>query len=509
MFGTARLSLESSPMINPFEGPAARRAFLAEGQRIDRLSEIDRDLVRLGQMPDMARWLEQITATGGCAHPIYLAGRSATYDAVSGELLRHYSTAGEPGGRLAMRCRNRRSARCGPCSWLYQGDAWQLVRAGLVGGKGVPNEVHSRPMVFVTLTAPSFGRVHRAGECHRPRPSYCEHGLPLGCGRLHPENHPIVGQPICPGCYDYVGQVLWNAHAGALWKALTDNLYHHVARRAGFERLALRRLVRVSAAKVAEYQRRGAVHFHAVLRMDGPEGPCSLPPPWASVGLLLEAVRTAAGAVALAAPESPAYGVRSLCFGGQLEVHPITAGEQSGLVDERAAAYLAKYTTKGSDAAGSVDWPIRSDAEIRALTVSPHVRALIGTCWRLGALVELEHLRLRAWAHMLGYRGHCLTKSQMFSTTFRHLRDERAAYLRVLTGREPFTAVGEVTESVWRFVGSGHSVAESLIAAGIAEDLKRARELAHGNLSPGRAGGARREPERAESERHSGADYGP
>ena len=38
------------------------------------LSEEDRDFVRLGQLPDLGRWLEQIRATGGCAHPIYLAG---------------------------------------------------------------------------------------------------------------------------------------------------------------------------------------------------------------------------------------------------------------------------------------------------------------------------------------------------------------------------------------------------------------------------------------------------
>ena len=29
---------------------------------------------------------------------------------------------------------------------------------------------------------------------------------------------------------------------------------------------------RVSFAKVAEYQKRGTVHFHAVIRIDGPEG---------------------------------------------------------------------------------------------------------------------------------------------------------------------------------------------------------------------------------------------
>ncbi|MFJ3333077.1 replication initiator [Streptomyces sp. NPDC086766] len=40
--------------------------------------------------------------------------------------------------------------------------------------------------VFVTLTAPSFGPVHRAGELCRPRRDRgtCEHGRPLGCGAV-------------------------------------------------------------------------------------------------------------------------------------------------------------------------------------------------------------------------------------------------------------------------------------------------------------------------------------
>jgi hypothetical protein len=36
-----------------------------------------------------------------------------------------------------------------------------------------------------------------------------------------------------------------------------------------------------------------------------------------------------------------------------------------------------------------------------------------------------------------------------------------------------------VTESTWRYVDSGHTFAESLIAAGIAEDLAANRQAAH------------------------------
>jgi hypothetical protein len=48
--------------------------------------------------------------------------------------------------------------------------------------------------------------------------------------------------------------------------------------------------VRVPFAKVAEYQRRGVVHFHAIIRLDGPAGPSTAPPTWATVGLLTAAI---------------------------------------------------------------------------------------------------------------------------------------------------------------------------------------------------------------------------
>ncbi|MGO9298283.1 MAG: replication initiator, partial [Streptosporangiaceae bacterium] len=41
------------------------------------------------------------------------------------------------------------------CSAVYKRDARQLVRAGLTGGKGIPETVASHPCVFATFTAPS------------------------------------------------------------------------------------------------------------------------------------------------------------------------------------------------------------------------------------------------------------------------------------------------------------------------------------------------------------------
>jgi hypothetical protein len=105
------------------------------------------------------------------------------------------------------------------------------VRAGLVGGKSVPETVRHRPRLFLTLTAPSFGTVQRAGElCHPRRDrATCEHGRSGGCGAVHAPGDPVLGQPICPDCYDCIGHVLWHAHAAKLWDRFVIDVRRRLA----------------------------------------------------------------------------------------------------------------------------------------------------------------------------------------------------------------------------------------------------------------------------------------
>lgn len=359
-----------------------------------------------------------------------------------------------------------------------------------MGGKNIPIGVRQHPRLFITLTAPSFGAVHRASadERCRPRRGHCEHGRPIGCGLVHTDDAPLVGQPLCPDCYDYTAHVLWQAHAGRLWKAFTDNLYHHLAAQAGLTRTALRRSVRISYAKVAAYQRRAAVHVHAVVRLDGANGFDDAAPPWADVTVLTDVVRTAVAAVRLAMPYHRALGEYELRWGTQLDARPLRSnGDADALNDDAVAAYVAKYVTKGAGESGAgLDHPVRSAAEIGRAKVSPHVRSLMGACWRLGGLPDLEHLRLRAWAHSLGYRGYVLTKSRVYSTTYAALRDARTEH----RSRSDWAdAPDAVTESRWRYAGSGHTVGAALIAAGIAADLARNRETAKEEIASGAADG--------------------
>ncbi|WP_062012690.1 replication initiator [Streptomyces hygroscopicus] len=455
---------------------------LDRAARLRQLSEVDQDLIRLVQDPRFNRWIEQLTATGGCARPIHLTGSTTTRDAATGEVLHHYDTRNEPGERLLIRCRNRRATVCAPCSRLHAGDTFHLVRAGLVGGKTVPADVRERPRLFLTLTAPSFGPVHHVttdGQRCRPRRDGgdCEHGRSLGCPTVHTADDPRTGQPLCPDCYDYPAHVLWHAHAGRLWKAFTDNLYNHLAARIGRTRTGLRRSLRISYAKVAEYQQRAAVHVHAVVRLDGARGPDDPPPAWATADVLMAVVRTAAAAVRLRTPYSAALGEHELCWGAELDARPLRAfGGGEGLADDAVAAYVAKYVTKGAtDTGAGLDHQITSPDDIAAASVSAHVRTLMRTCWRLGGLPELEPLRLRVWAHTLGYRGHILTKSRAYSTTYTALRTERADHQA--GGTQP-TDPRLIADAHWRYVGFGHSAGAALIAAGIAEDLARNRELA-------------------------------
>ncbi|MEU9206590.1 replication initiator [Streptomyces sp. NPDC048415] len=465
--------------ITPDFTPADRRAALDRAARLRQLPETDRDAIRIAQDPQFTRWLEQITATGGCAHPVHLSGSTTTLDGTTGEIIRTYDTRNEPGERLLIRCRNRRATVCAPCSRLHAGDTFHLVRAGLIGGKNVPATVRHRPRLFITLTAPSFGPVHRAGERCRPRRDRrrCKHDRSLGCGAVHDMDDALVGQPLCADCYDYPAHVLWHAHAGKLWDRFVIGVRRQLASSAGLVQSRFADHARLSFARVAEYQKRAAVHVHAVVRLDGPAGPTEGPPAWGTADRLADAVRTSAQRVMVRTPYSAVTGELVLRWGVQVDARPLRV-DSDGPDDDAVAAYVAKYVTKGAQETGAgTDYRLTTWDDIDSARVTDHVRALMRTAWRLGGLPEYAPLHLRSWAHTLGYRGHILTKSRAYSTTYAALRADRAEHVG------PDTMPGTASDAHWRYVGSGHSPGAALIAAGIAEDLATTREIARGELA--------------------------
>ena len=410
--------------------------------------------------------LAEAEGAGLCTHPVRLVGERL--DRSTGELSL---------GTLTVACKDRRRAVCPACSRRYQADAWHLVAAGLRGGKGVPETVAAHPSVFVTLTAPSFGPVHsRPGDpgasalCRpRRRAPTCPHGEVLACTRRHRPGDSVLGEPLCAGCFDYEGAVLWNARVPALWRRTTVAVVRALAKEQGLSEAALRRAARVSFVKAAEFQRRGLVHLHVVVRLDGPEGPGS--PALVPIGAdeLAAALRGVAASVSVPAP--PGHGAR-IGWGTELDLRVLGGGAEDADRAERAqgadpvavAAYTAKYATKSAADAEGLARPLRHLAELEHLGLRPHPATLVRTAWVLGGRPELGALGLRRHAHAFGFGGHVLTKSRRYSTTFGALRAARAAFAH---GDEAGDAIGSDFDGAWRYGGRGyeHPGAERLAEA--------------------------------------------
>ncbi|MEH0930068.1 replication initiator [Micromonospora sp. CPCC 205558] len=473
--------------------------------------------------PDYFGWLEHVRAAAGCTRPIRLAGQLLTVEQSTGRVLDQRHTDAMPDAAIYTACGNRRSRVCPSCAQTYQRDAFQLLRAGLIGGKGIPDTVASHPAVFATFTAPSFGTVHarvvkrhtcrnrrrcdcRAEPCHARRDAgLCEHGRPAVCWARHEATDTVLGQPLCLDCYDHDHQVVWNIFSGELWhrtKQAAERWLAKLARRRGIPRVDvltasgnIRKIppVRLSPGKVAELQARGAVHFHAIARLDGVDGqdPDAVVTPPAGFGVdeLVDALRHAARHVAFHTPTHPDRPEGwPITWGEQFDLEPIATDGTGEVTDGMVAGYLAKYATKSTEATGHTSTRLTADSiGDYADPDGDHTARLIDACWRIGrptstpvplterprdprprpgfvdrwecpdcgththyaacpvcvahrqADLDSEptkpatanpYARLRRWAHMLGYGGHFLTKGRRYSVTFQCLRDTRVTFRR-------------------------------------------------------------------------------
>ena len=453
---------------------------------------------------DFRQWERQLASSGACSHPIRLRGRIDAIDLATGETAPVYATATEHGGVLHVACGNRREAVCPACSAVYKRDARQLVRAGLAGGKGIPETITAHPCVFATLTAPSFGPVHSRRmrgktvlPC-RPRRDAkarrCPHSRDISCPTRHVEDDPRLGRPMCGDCYDYTAAVLFNAHAGDLWRRFTTYLPRHLARRLGITQKQLRVLVRIRYVKVAEYQARGVVHFHAVIRLDASGEDYQPPPPGIDAAMLCDAIRQAVAVVRVVAADGSGTAI-TLTFGAPqgTDVRPIRrddlAGTSQPLNHQAVANYIAKYATKTLTAPGVPAQRLRHLVDIEHLRCSAHYKRMITTAWQLGGRRQTGDPRFRQWAHMLGYGGHFLTKSRAYSVTFGQLRKARTDHRREQNHpggeRDPWDRPLDETVVLvlksWTYAGTGYTAAADTQLA--LASAARAREHCDGLMT--------------------------
>jgi hypothetical protein len=502
---------------------------------------------------DFPAWLSHVQPAAACTRPIRLAGTLTTVEAATGRLLAERSTADMPDGVIYKPCGNRRASVCPTCSKLYQNDAYQVVRAGLVGGKGVSEQVAHHPAVFPTFTAPSFGEVHtrvvrrhtctRRKDCDcRPEPCHarrdltvCPHGVRLACFARHDASDARLGTPLCLDCYDHDAQVVWNLSAGELWRRTTIAVNRYVRRLCRARGLAdvpvvsaqtgkVRMVapVRLSFGKVAEMQTRGVVHFHAIVRLDGvdPADPAAVVPPPAGIDAqdLVDAIDHAVGTVTFTTEPHPARRDGwPIGWGSQVLTKVITVAGAGEVTDAQVAAYLAKYATKSTEVTGHVSGRLTTDTiDLYANRHGTHVERLVEACWRLAdsrwhcplqlcqhhkycfacAMRKLTaerdepspYLRLRRWAHMLGFGGHFLTKSRRYSITFALLRNQRVEFRRTQAAGPEQTDVGETPTTLvvnfLQFVGAGwRTPADAMLATTSAAMAREHQNAARQHLT--------------------------
>jgi replication initiator protein RepSA len=370
----------------------------------------------------------------------------------------------------------------------------------------VPAAVVDHAKVFASVTAPGFGPVHttpndkhgRRARCRpRGKKTLCGHGRPTWCMKVHADDDPTLGEPLCAGCYDYRASAAFNWVAPELWRRFTITLPRALARMCRMSARAFERQVCIQYAKVAEFQRRGVVHFHAIIRVDGrpardDEERWPAPPVHITPAQLAQAVREAAGRVRVHVDTGTGEGL-VLRFGEQVDAQSLTRRpdlDAGDLRAEQVAAYVAKYATKAAEDLGLGERRLVPDlhhARRRGLT--GHVLRLLEAADQLGDVEAFAGIR--KWLHMLGFRGHFATKSRRYSTTMGALREERREFRRH-QARQPPQELGQLHDPAcddpdgedttlviarWEFAGVGYlSNGDAALAASAAARARERRE---------------------------------
>ncbi|HUA96150.1 MAG TPA: replication initiator, partial [Acidimicrobiales bacterium] len=307
----------------------------------------------------------------------------------------------------------------------------------------------------------------------------CRHGE-LRCDCRHSANDELLGQALCPACYDYEGAVLFNLSVSELWRRTSIYILRALGELAGLSVRQVGRTVRLSYVKVVEFQRRGSVHVHAVVRLDGAEDRALAPPAVFDAALLVQAVGVAVRKVHAPVAGEKGQEARRVRWGPELDVAVINT---DGNGRARAAAYLAKYSTKSSDGKGMLDHRLRAGIP-ESLGLAVHLRRLVETALGLGDRSAYSDLHVRDWAHTLGFRGHFATKSWRYSTTLAVLRAARQTWRAAqeqVHGVSSVEAVAVAESSLvetgeWAIEGRGYlSRGESWLVESLGHRAQQAR----------------------------------
>jgi len=318
-------------------------------------------------------------------------------------------------------CGSRLIDKCPHCSKVYRGDAISVFQGGL---KDV--EDSTIPFTFITFTAPGadvFGPTHqRIVESSKSGKSSIRR---CRCRKIHDKDDAAIGAPIDPATYRFDLAADFNANASRLFSVTMQHLGRVVGRK-------------LSYARVAEFQTRGLIHCHVIVK-----------------GIVTERSVQAVvrGGTDLRIVEDnknrgPGTGLRRRCvevraarhgnwsWGTQVDVQRVLPGGKFGV-----GAYLSKllgYAVKGTDTSANGSIEHRSKMQSAALRTCRCQKGL--DCARGSRLkpdgmtfFESEPSKTFCRSHQLayngwGFRGHVLAFSRKWGMTFKEVRNKRKTF---------------------------------------------------------------------------------
>lgn len=257
-----------------------------------------------------------------------------------------------------VRCQSSDPSVCRKCASLRSLDKKRIIGSGCNASAldGITEEMLLPfRFYFVTFTAPSFGRI--------------KDGAPVDAKR-----------------YEYKAQVNWNQKSRDLFHATTRSLE--------------RRLPESEWVFVREWQKRGAIHFHGIVRT----------PEWEDQNEVIAELR------ALKGVES-----RGITWGRQMDIQSLTS-ERTNTV--RYMSKVVAYTSKHQSGKRGL-LPERVASFYSRL--DSHAQQL--TCNRSGCTAEKQCKGRTHRTH--GYAGQMLSKSSRWSfteLTYGELRAQRVAF---------------------------------------------------------------------------------
>lgn len=325
-------------------------------------------------------------------------------------------------------CGTRLAERCLHCSQVYAADA----RSVFNGGVESDDELASH-FTFVTLTAPGadvFGRSHQRvtrsvagkgrGGKRRKSPKKIV-VIRCGCGHRHRQDDAILGTPIDPSTYRYDLAADFNASSSRLLSITLQRLSRAMYPKKGASDSGERQSLKY--ARVAEFQKRGLIHFHILIRDAVPAG---------MLETIVRGGKDEANNVVIPAVR---HGVWE--WGKQVDVKVIDSKDR-----DKVGYYLRKlisYSTKSTDSAASGTVEHRGKMQSAALrgcsceagrhcargrrgeakTNTYHTKMADKFCRR-------HQLAYNGW----GFRGHVLAISRTWGMTFKEVRKRRSDFVK-------------------------------------------------------------------------------